>query len=305
MRDDIQIRVSGWSERLATGDQPQIAATVHAMVDELTAWRDSLPPADWEETILALRGSELLPLLLEDPFTRWSYHRPRGFPGDAGLIDFIYAQGAFGDSLRGASATGQWIYCANQTRPACKAVRYRKQIASEFLREVMAATARPAVLAIAAGHLREVETEVLRGAGLAGRIVALDQDPTALDCIAERLPDVERLRLSVRDLLMGRLDGQLFDATYSLGLYDYLSDAAAERLLRKQVELVRPGGRILICNFAPDAADRGYMEAFMDWKLIYRDEQDMETLAFRAHSGCATRVYREPSGQIVFLELGV
>jgi hypothetical protein len=29
----------------------------------------------------------------------------------------------------------------------------------------------------------------------------------------------------------------------------------------------------------------------------------MEMLAFRAHSGCATRVYREPSGQVVFLEL--
>lgn len=303
MKDDMRARISWWSDRLAGGDQAGVAATIYGMVDDLTALRDGMSPVAWDEAILALRASELLPILLEDPFTRWSYHRPRGFPGDAGLIDFIYGQGAFAGHVRNASSTGQWIYAANQTRPACKAVRYRKQIASEFLREVMATSGSPSALAIAAGHLREVETEAAQAAGFTGRIVALDQDPVALDNIAARLPYVERRRQSVRDILMGRLDGEHFDATYSLGLYDYLSDAAAERLLTKQVELVRPGGRVLICNFAPDAADRGYMEAFMDWKLIYRDEQDMEMLAFRAHSGCATRVYREPSAQVVFLEL--
>lgn len=303
MEDEMFAQIRGWSTRLAEGDQAEVSAAIHAMVDTLTGLRDSLSPIAWDEAILTLRSSELLPILLLDPFTRWSYHRPRGFPGDAGLIDFIYAQGEFSEPLREASVLGQWIYAANQTRPACKAVRYRKQIAAEFLREVMATNPRPAALGIAAGHLRELETEAARGVGFDGRIVALDQDPTALDRINARLPQVECLRMTVRDILAGRLDGEQFDATWSLGLYDYLSDAAAERLLAKQIALVRPGGRVMICNFAPDAADRGYMEAFMDWKLIYRDEKDMEALAARSQGGCATRIYREPSGQVVFLEL--
>ncbi|PYF06765.1 hypothetical protein C8J30_12320 [Rhodobacter viridis] len=303
MELELQTRIQDWSRRLAQGTQPEVAATIGTMVDELTVLRNNMAPVEWEAAILALRASELLPILLEDPFTSWSYYRPRGFPGDAGLIDFIYAQGDFADPLRSATPTGQWIYAANQTRPACKAVRYRKQIASEFLREVMAGSAKPSALGIAAGHLREVETEAAQGAGFDGRIVALDQDEQALDRIAQRLPKIECLKMSVREILMGRLDGQVFDATWSLGLYDYLSDAAAERLLAKQLSLVREGGRVMICNFAPDAADRGYMEAFMDWKLIYRDEQDMEALAFRVRSGCTTRIFREPSGQVVFLEM--
>lgn len=134
-------------------------------------------------------------------------------------------------------------------------------------------------------------------------MVALDQDQQALDSISERLPDVETLCHSLQDLLAGQLDDRVFDATYATGLYDYLSDATAERLLAKQVQLVRHGGRIMISNFARDAADRGYMEAFMDWKLIYRDEQDMLRLAERAGPGCTARVFREPSGQVVFLDV--
>ena len=303
MKDEMHGQIRDWCWRIVGGDQTEVTTTINALVDALSSVRDTLAPPAWEEAIRALRASELLPVLLLDPFTRWSYRRPRGFPGDAGLIDFIYAQGAFAEHLSEATDTGRWIYAANQTRPACKAVRYRKQIASEFLREVMATAAQPSVLGIAAGHLREVETEAALGPGFLGRIVALDQDPVALGHISNRLPNIECLQMSVREILTGRLDGEVFDATWSLGLYDYLSDAAAERLLAKQLQLVRPGGRVLICNFAPDAADRGYMEAFMDWKLIYRDEQDMECLAFRVQSGCATRIYREPSGQVVFLEM--
>ena len=36
---------------------------------------------------------------------------------------------------------------------------------------------------------------------------------------------------------------------------------------------------MLIPNFLADARDRGYMESFMDWRLIYRDHVDMPPLA--------------------------
>ena len=36
---------------------------------------------------------------------------------------------------------------------------------------------------------------------------------------------------------------------------------------------------MLIPNFLASVRDRGYMEAFMDWRLIYRDHADMQALA--------------------------
>jgi hypothetical protein len=44
-------------------------------------------------------------------------------------------------------------------------------------------------------------------------------------------------------------------------------------------EMTRPGGVMLIPNFLTSVRDRGYMEAFMDWRLIYRDHADMQALA--------------------------
>lgn len=284
-------------------DLSVVAGVIDKLSRDLTALRDSLTPTDWEAAILTLRSSPLLPILLKDPFTCWSYHRPRGFAGDAGLTDFIYAQGYCGKALANTSAIGRRIFSAIQIRPLCKAVRFRRQLAEEFLREVLLTANRPRVLVIAAGHLREVGGVLACEFGIAGRVLALDADQAALECIGARLPEVETRCQSVHDLLSAAPEVAPFDATYALGLYDSLTDTTAEKLLALQVAMVRPGGRLLVCNFAPDAADRGYMEAFMDWKLIYRDEHDMQRLAQRADPSCAIRVYREPSRQLVFLEL--
>ena len=47
-------------------------------------------PETWPETRAALHSHALHSLLLQDPFTAHSASRPRGYPGDAGLIDLIY-----------------------------------------------------------------------------------------------------------------------------------------------------------------------------------------------------------------------
>jgi extracellular factor (EF) 3-hydroxypalmitic acid methyl ester biosynthesis protein len=42
--------------------------------------------------------------------------------------------------------------------------------------------------------------------------------------------------------------------------------------------MTRPGGTLLIPNFKTGARDTAYMEAFMDWHLIYRNHDDMRAL---------------------------
>jgi hypothetical protein len=137
------------------------------------------------------------------------------------------------------------------------------------------------VLAIAAGHLREVELSRAVQSGALREFVALDQDENSL-----ALVDREYSRLgvrtqpgSVRQILAGKAALGKYDFVYAAGLFDYLDARAAAALTRRMFEMVRPGGLMLIPNFLTGAKDRGYMESFMDWRLIYRGEEEMRSLA--------------------------
>ena len=84
---------------------------------------------------------------------------------------------------------------------------------------------------------------------------------------------------SVRQILCGKQNHGQFDFVYAAGLFDYLNAAAAGALTRRMFEMTRPGGAMLIPNFLVGARDSGYMESFMDWRLIYRDHADMQAMA--------------------------
>jgi hypothetical protein len=45
------------------------------------------------------------------------------------------------------------------------------------------------------------------------------------------------------------------------------------------------------------------MEGFMDWSLILRDEQDLARIAKSAAPGCALSVFRDPYGNVAYLEM--
>src|SRR5439155_21939800 len=84
---------------------------------------------------------------------------------------------------------------------------------------------------------------------------------------------------SVRQILARKADLGQYDLVYAAGLFDYLAAPVAAALTRRMFDMVRPGGLMLIPNFLTGTRDRGYMESFMDWHLIYRDEAEMRSLA--------------------------
>jgi len=77
----------------------------------------------------------------------------------------------------------------------------------------------------------------------------------------------------------------------------------AATLTARLFELTKPGGRVLIPNYAPSCPDRGYMESFMDWHLIYRTRGDMQTLADAVPSSevADCRIFDDPDDTITFL----
>jgi hypothetical protein len=68
---------------------------------------------------------------------------------------------------------------------------------------------------------------------------------------------------------------------------------------------VSGGGRVAVANCAPNWDAIPYMEAFMDWQLIYRAESGMMELAASIPEWeiDQMRLFRNPSDKVVFLEI--
>jgi hypothetical protein len=69
--------------------------------------------------------------------------------------------------------------------------------------------------------------------------------------------------------------------------------------------MLRPGGRLLIANYARESDGTGYMESFMGWHLIYRDEADIRQLAASIDETEIRDIstFRDLHKNVVFLEV--
>ena len=115
----------------------------------------------------------------------------------------------------------------------------------------------------------------------------------------------ETVAANVRRLIAGKLTLDPFDLIYSTGLFDYVGPAAGRRLVSVMFQLLQSGGRLLIANFLPGIRDAGYMEAFMDWQLVYRTRQEMIDLTMEIPQSEIRdiRLMAEENQNIIFIEV--
>ena len=220
-------------------------------------------------------------LALGCPVTRRSFEKPRGYPGDAPLLDLIYGVGDKLETPHPATIAGQvHFYVTHST--ACRAVRQRRQIiASELAKLAAEAAGSLSILSVACGHLREFE---LLSPATIDRIVAfhvLDQDTESLAEVQRCYGSKGRIRTvegSVKSIIRTKTIFADLDFIYSAGLFDYLAPPIAMRLIEHLFGFLKPGGRLLVANFTPAVEDVGYMETFMDWRLIYRTPEELHEL---------------------------
>lgn len=253
------------------------AAIVDRLAGRLHELRHAASPSVWRQLIPLAQEHRVAEYLMQDPFTRWSSEKPRGYSGDASLLDIYYKHPSAAEIVESSPALGQEIYAYTSEAPSSAAGRERRDILTRSVDETASRVGDAEILAIACGHLREAESSKALARGRLKRWVGLDQDPVSVAMVNRDLAGtaVEARDGSVRGILRRAYSLGTFDLVYASGLYDYLPRAVGIRLLQRAMELVKPGGEFLFANFSDEITTDGYMETFMDWPLILRSADDM------------------------------
>ena len=264
--------------------------------------RSCLTPALWQSLCADLRAHRLGTILGEDPVTALSVARPRGYAGDATLLDLVYGEPALAAALATTTPRGRLINAITMESPVHVARRECQAMLTDYVDQV-ASGGRPVVLALGAGHLREADASFALRHGRIARWVALDQDAESCGEIDRRLGRrVETIPRSISAILTGDVRVEKVDVAYAAGLFDDLPTPIAIKLARRVVGMLRPGGRFLFSNYAAGIWDAGFLEAAMDWHLNVRSPADMAMIA-ESVAGVTARHWSSSNGALHYCEL--
>ena len=182
-------------DALSASGNTLVHEAMSELITSIRSIRMLLDEASWGEFIRFARSHELFNTIQQCPFTSHAFRRPRGYPGDAELLDFIY----FKRFPTGNNEVAKKLFSYTSNAPAPRAVCSRMEY---FAQQIDQDPDAKTVLSVACGHLRE--------AGVSQRIInsqvsvtAFDQDQASLDFVESEYGhlDVSTVSGSVKDLL--------------------------------------------------------------------------------------------------------
>lgn len=281
----------------------EIVPALESLGPRLSEYRNQAEHADCLDHFIATcRSHSLYKLLLQDPYTRRASEKPRGYAGDAVMMDYVYT----GAVPIGTSEIGTQVFRCTTQLPNGQSVIWRRNYLASQIDETASRINGPVIASIACGHLREFQQSQAMMSAEIDAIYAVDQDPLTLNVVTTEQSEYGVIPLagSVSDLLSRKLTLPLCHLIYSAGLYDYLPESTAAKLTNVLFQNLAPGGRLLIANFLPDSHGRGYMEGFMDWHLVYRTKEELVSLASPIPTEeCSLDYFQDPWGNVGYLEL--
>jgi extracellular factor (EF) 3-hydroxypalmitic acid methyl ester biosynthesis protein len=273
----------------------------------LYSLRSSATPEAWRSIVEQSVNHRVRELIHQDPFTSRSFKKPRGYAGDAVLIDYIYTRNPSLVAIDAATDLGKLIFRYTTEAPASAGVRTRRDLMASIIDETCGVLEHPAILSVACGHLREAGLSRSVPANEAGRFVALDQDEQSIEVVREtsQAHRVVPICASIKALFRGELADERFDLIYSTGLYDYLDERIATKLTSRLFQMLNPGGRLVIANFVPEIWCAGFMETFMGWSLLYRNADQMLglTSSLPEEDVLSRRTFNEKNANIIMLDV--
>lgn len=229
--------------------------------------------------------SHVKPLLSQSAFARHIMEKPFGYAGDFKLIQRIYDNAPSGSSPFERRMDECCLGVA-----AANAVRNRRPLVVQRIQSAItdAPEAQVHILSLACGPAAEVfDALKLKDVRERAHFHLVDIDARALEFVRERaeqsgLSDCLTLyRQDINRLIVRgpRVSGiPRIDLAYSVGLIDYFETRHVLKLMDFAESMLKPRGQLLLGNFHPRNSCRDWMDHVVDWKLIHRDEAQMNTI---------------------------
>jgi extracellular factor (EF) 3-hydroxypalmitic acid methyl ester biosynthesis protein len=282
-----------------------VVSSVYETADALLRVKNTLNDAEkWRLFGQTEQFVDLRDALREDPFSNRAATRPRGYPGDAVQLDMAYRIVTPPNSI---SEIGRKAFEATTNSPGSRSVRARKKCVAKFIDSVAAEFDKPRVVSVACGHLRELDCSDAFKERKIGELLGVDQDAESIAVVQKNFGTrgVTACCASLKDFLQQRVDSGPFHGIYSVGLFDYLDDVTAAKATSAMFRMLRSGGRLLIANLVPSLGDIAYMEAVMDWWMIYRSPAQLHALVETALGPEAAdiRTFTDVLGNVAFAEI--
>ncbi len=253
---------------------------------------------------------------------RQAITKPRGYAGDYEIM-LIYNK----HEPNGETSYERFMDIAGKMHTLSQTVVARQRTVAEEIKEALS-TGASRFVSLACGPAIELGF-VFDEALPPDRdvtFVLIDQDEDALAYCHETLhrqlmnsdwdpsrTKIECLHLSVRQLLKPKnskeerigehaLSGA--DMLYSMGLFDYLPELVARRLLMQLYKQVRPGGEVFVGNLVSEPNTTWLMDFVLGWHLLWRNEDDMIRIADGLKpSPAAVSVKHDPTKRCLFLRV--
>jgi extracellular factor (EF) 3-hydroxypalmitic acid methyl ester biosynthesis protein len=216
------------------------------------------------------------------------------------MLDYIYRP-----SNLCLPSTISIIHAATTQLPNAQSILWRRAYIAKHIKSAIKTNHKIRILSVACGHMRELD--VLSTHDLPDNVefLALDQDVESINECLRSYPriNITPANVSIHSLFNDGLSGAPFCLIYSAGLSDYLTDKKLGLLIAQLFSRLEDDGLLTIGNFTPDSHGRGFVEGFMDWSLIYRDEADLRRIVENALPHASITTFRDDPGNVAYIEI--
>lgn len=260
----------------------------------LDAEKKGIPDGDIEKTIRPARD-----LHGRSVFVKRLQEWPREYPGDFETIEYIC-------SLENKSQYGKIEYYIEEyALNSAMAQQHRNKVQrqSEIILDALLNGARDQkILSVGCGGSRDMLRIIKHIAHIPCDLVLHDRDREALALSGRRLADMRaRVNLVGGNFLQAirRIeDSGPFDVILTGGLFDYLSDKHIEFFLKHALhKLLKQGSMLFFSNIKKDNPYKVWQEYLANWKLVYRNEDDIRTLlSVAGFSEAGVAIERDETG---------
>jgi extracellular factor (EF) 3-hydroxypalmitic acid methyl ester biosynthesis protein len=256
------------------------------------------------------------PLILRAPFVYRTFAKPLGYASDYEMVNQILS-----DPRQGPSTYFQLVNFMFLQAKVAEAHRNRIKILIEKIESNI--KNRPdntntyKILTIGCGPAFEVELLLKNSSGFQNiEFTLLDFSEETLNHTKNKLAKIisqtnqsitiKTKHESVHVLLkratksLNVTEDEKFDYIYCAGLFDYLSEKVCVRLIDYFSSILKLNSKLLLTNVHSSNPERNWMEHFLEWHLIYRNEDEMKKLMPTSYKNI--NCFTDATGVNVFLE---